>query len=85
MNTVARRLTWLRMFSCLRRKCFICNVTESFGSENVLIGSDGNDGLYCSMCWEEYSDMIEEIRFKLYTTSESESIQDTNDSTDSSD
>lgn len=84
MNRFEPRLNWLRIFPCLRNKCFICNKTESFGPENILIGCDEIEGLYCNTCWEEYSDVFEEIRFKFDSASESGSSQETND-TDSSD
>lgn len=80
MNTFAPHLNWLRVFPCLRSKCFICKKVESFGRENLLINSDEIEGFYCNECWEEYADVFEEIRCQSYSASESGSSQDTNDS-----
>lgn len=84
MNTFSPHLDWLRLFPCVRSKCFICNKIESSDRKDILIGSEEIDGLYCRECWEEYSNIFEEIRFKFYSSSGSGSSQETND-TDSDD
>lgn len=84
MNTFAPRLNWLRVFPCVRNRCFICNEIESFGPDVILIGSDEIEGFYCKECWDEYSDIFEEMRVQCYSVSESGSTQNTDD-TDSSD
>lgn len=77
MDTFSPHFDWLRVFPCLRSKCFICNKIESFGSDEI-------EGLYCNECLDEYSDVLDDIRLQSYSTSGSGSSQETND-TDSDD
>lgn len=76
----APRLNWLRVFPCLRRKCFICTEIESFGNENILVSSDEFEGFYCEECWQEYTEVFHEIRLRRYSASESGSTNDTDSS-----
>ncbi|XP_037038627.1 protein sneaky [Bradysia coprophila] len=80
VNRFPRYFDWLKVLPCARNKCFICNKVESFGRDGRLIDSDAIEGRYCNDCCEEYEDVLEEIRLKYSSGSDSGSSQGTSDS-----